>query len=274
MRQPRKRGRAIDNHRIAGWVRRFAGYRQEVSACGVQAWLEQFDQHDRDLAARILDCVTYVTDEQIEGAFRSTLDHLPGWSPNKSARTGKWRFVAYSRAAGESGDAMLHRLRSAVGLTSARHHELFIGRSDLLREDLGPEDTVVFVDDFAGTGRQVSVGWKEVMKELLPGEPRVFLVLVATSAAAKQRIEEETELQVRSRLVLTKSDDVFSRQCKHFSHPERELLLRYCRRANKKNPKGFGDCGFVLILAHKAPNNSIPVLHATHDRWRGLFPRS
>jgi len=46
----------------------------------------------------------------------------------------------------------------------------------VLKENLGPDDTVVFVDDFAGTGNQVCTGWREVMEELLPGEPNIYLM--------------------------------------------------------------------------------------------------
>ncbi len=34
-----------------------------------------------------------------------------------------------------------------------------------------------------------------------------------------------------------------------------------------------GDCGFVIVLAHKCPNNTIPILHARRAGWEGLFRR-
>jgi hypothetical protein len=27
------------------------------------------------------------------------------------------------------------------------------------------------------------------------------------------------------------------------------------------------------VFQHRSPNNSIPILHADHERWTGLFPR-
>ena len=61
---------------------------------------------------------------------------------------------------------------------------------------------------------------------------------------------------------------------RHLGFPsEKDALLEYCKRADRKYPRGYGDCGFVLVLAHKTPNNSIPVLHANNVRWKGLFPR-
>ena len=81
-------------------------------------------------------------------------------------------------------------------------------------------------------------------------------------------------MQVRVGLELREGDNVFGTECEHFSGGEKDTLLRYCRRANHKYPRGYGDCGFVLVLAHKTPNNSIAVLHAHHQTWVGLFPRA
>jgi len=198
---------------------------------------------------------------------------MPGWHRNEQRRQGRWRFVAFSRSAGESGDTMLHKWRSATGLGSARYDELFMNKRDLLQQELGRGDSVVLIDDFSGTGRQVCDGWREVMAELLPEEPTVYLVLVVASLSARQKISEETPLRLLADIQLRQDDNVFSATCRHFTNREKDILLRYCRRANRPHPKGFGDCGFVVVLAHKTPNNSIPILHANHALWSGLFPR-
>lgn len=263
----------MDSRRIAGWVARFAGYRWNVTPARIQTWLQQFHTADQDMAARVLDAVQFVTHQAMEDAFRLMLSRLSRWDKAKSRRIGKWRFVAFSRAAGESGDTMLHKWRSATRLGPSRYDDLFINKRDLVREELGPNDTVVFLDDFAGTGRQVCKGWSEVMAELLPGEPRIYLVLVVLGRDARQRISSETPLRVISSVKLKEGDNIFSTRCTHFTRPEKDTLLQYCRRANRRDPKGYGDCGLVIVLAHKTPNNSIPVLHTEHDNWTALFPR-
>lgn len=273
MRAPSARGEAICEARIDDWTRRFAGYRQEVTAERISNWLDQFQAPDQDMASRLLDCVEYISHDDIEAAFRAAISALPGWDDDPDSRRGKWRFVAFSTTVGESGDTMLHRFRTATGMTAKRYKDLFIHRSELLIADLGPEDTVVFLDDFSGTGDQVCDGWRDVMEELLPDQPNAYLLLVAGSEKARKRIEEETLLTVHPGSVLTDDDNVFSDSCTHFSNEEKTALLRYCTRANRRDPKGWGECGFLIVLAHKAPNNSVPVLHARHRRWEGLFPR-
>ena len=111
------------------------------------------------------------------------------------------------------------------------------------------------------------------MEELLPGGPNIYLIFVAVTAQAVSRIGTETPMKVLSQIRLKDDDNVFSTHCKHFTNAEKQKLLSYCRRANSHHPKGWGDCGLVIVLAHKTPNNSIPVLHATRNNWQGIFPR-
>ena len=273
MKKPKDRGKAIDGQRFAQWVSRFPGYRQEVTEGRITNWINQFTGGDRDIAARVLDCVNYVSHESIEEVFEEILEKLDGWDRDERKRKGRWRFVAFSKAAGESGDTMLHKLRTSTKMTGAKYEKLCIHKSDLLKEKLGPEDNVVFLDDFAGTGNQVCTGWEQVMEELLPGEPNTYLILVAVTKTAIEKIQNQTPMQVMAHIKLRDEDNFFSGGCTHFTVQEKARILTYCRRANNQFPRGYGDCGLVIVLAHRTPNNSIPILHANHDAWVGLFAR-
>jgi hypothetical protein len=96
---------------------------------------------------------------------------------------------------------------------------------------------------------------------------------VAATDRALARIRAETPLIPLAHRTLTGKANVFHSSCKHFSHPEKATLLEYCTRADKKQPRGFGDCGLTVVFAHACPNNSIPILHAASSRWEGLFRR-
>ncbi|MBI2059380.1 MAG: hypothetical protein HYT87_06365 [Nitrospirae bacterium] len=273
MRTPKDRGKPVDAGRMRSWLDRFDGYRIAVTDQRISAWLQRFRRDDTDLGARLLDAVMFLRSEDMEEALRKLVDHLPGWDKSHARREGKWRFLAFSISAGESGDTMLHKSRTALGLTGGRYDQLFIHKADLLKEELGCDDSVVFFDDFAGTGRQACRAWHETLAELLPGSPRAYLVLVAAGERAVDRIAQETGLKVVTKHVLGVGDDIFSGECEHFSRTEKERLVEYGKIAARKMPRGYGDCGFVIVLAHKTPNNSIPILHANHGHWRGLFPR-
>lgn len=273
MRQPRARGTAVDAIRIGNWLENFAGYRVQISQLRISRWFGQFENTHQDVAARILDCVEFFREDHLANGYRAVFGRLQGWSKKASQRQERWRFVAFSTHAGENGDRMLHTFRTATGLSATRYDELFIHRSDLLREGLTAEDTVVFVDDFAGTGNQAVTAWNESLGELLPGRPRTYLVLIAAMSSAVQQISAQTPMTVKAFRWFRARDNFFAGECLHFSSAEKAIVLRYCELADNVNPRGYGDCGVLVVFAHRCPNNSLPILHSNRPAFRGLFPR-
>ena len=188
-------------------------------------------------------------------------------------------------SAGESGDAMLYQFRLANGLDARRYNDIFVSRSELFRRTLLPEDdpkrlgddaVVVLLDDFTGTGKQVCDAWNDPQTSfgaLLAGVGKVYLIVVAASRAARTKIADETSLTLVPVHHLDDRDNVFSTSCHHFTPRERTKLLHYGRIADNVNPKGFGECGLLVVFQHRAPNNTVPILHGDHSRWLGLFPR-
>ena len=285
MKRPLAPGTAIDAKRYKRWISRFGSYRAGIINVTIESWLGQFDEPDQDLADRVLDAVEFYGQSQIHAAYRQALAALDGWHRSTTRRRGQWRFAAMSGSAGESGDAMLYQFRVANGLDAKSLNELFVSRSDLFRQPmlpdddpqkLGQDDVVVLLDDFSGTGKQVCDAWNDPQTSfgaLLAGVGKVYLIVVAASRTARRRISHETALCLVHGHELRESDNVFSDDCKNFTKADRVKLLHYGEIADKKHPMGFGDSGLVVVFQHRSPNNSIPILHADHSRWTGLFPR-
>jgi hypothetical protein len=244
-----------------------------VGEISVQNWLDQFDTSDRDLAARVLDVVEFYGNNRIAAAFRDSLNSIPGWHAKPSQRKGKWRFVPYSTSSGTSAGSMIYSLRLANNLAAKKWDEMFIHPSDISLQALGPEDTIVFVDDLVATGNQVCEAWDETFAELVGDVGRVFLIVVAAVREARTRIRSETDIVVVSQDNLGPRDNLFSKECGSFSSSEKEVLLRYGKRADLQRPRGYGDCGLVVVFQHRCPNNTVPILHARNGRWEGLFQR-
>lgn len=278
MRSPLAPGSPRDAKRYRRWISSFGSYRNGVTASSIDNWIGLFRerQTDSDIAARILDAVDYYGQSQIYAAYRQSLRALGGWHREPEQRKGNWWFAAMSGSAGESGDSMLYNFRVANGLDAKKLNKLFVSRSDLFRHSMSEDDTVVLLDDFSGTGTQVCAAWNDPetsFGSLLAGAGKVYLILVAASKAARKRISDETQMRLVTAHELREGDNVFSEHCKHFTHTDRTRLLHYCKIADSRKPKGFGDCGFVVVFQHRSPNNSIPILHKDHENWTGLFPR-
>jgi hypothetical protein len=135
-----------------------------------------------------------------------------------------------------------------------------------------PDDTAVLVDDFSGTGTQACDAW-HIFEELLTGGPKIVLMLVAATDDALARIAAESEMEPVCATTLSRRDNVFHEDCNYFTQGEKNTILNYCTMADPLRPKGYGESGLLVVLAHQTPNNTIPILHATQREWQGLFPR-
>ena len=273
MRKPKAANMAIDGKRIKTWTDLFGSYRHAVTKTTIESWLDQFDDEDRDLAARVLDAVEYYGSERIAACFRDGLKSLHGWNANPGKRAGRWRFVAFSGSTGESGDAMLAQFRLANNLGGKPNDNLFIHRSELVSERLTSEDTVVMVDDLTATGNQVCEVWAAHFAELVAGVGRVYLMVIVAGSGARKQIRDNTDLELIATRNLEGRDSFFSAHCGHFTAAEKERLLRYAKIADAERPRGYGECGYLLVFQHRCPNNSVPILHESHSKWEGLFLR-
>ena len=267
-----RRGAAIDASRMQSWVDRFRFYRASPNQTEIQAWIDRFKPVDRDLAARILDCVEVISEPTIQQGYSQALESLPGWHRLKSQRDGRWFFTGFGGPS-ESGMSMLRIFREANKLTAKAYDDLFCTVLEIPEKKLTAEDTIVIVDDFAGTGKQITDRWP-TLYELIASDAKAYLILTAATEAAIARISSETTLEPMVSFPIQRNENVFAPICRRFNDEERNKLLLYCRQADNQHPRGYGDCGLLYILSHKTPNNSIPILHSNHGRWKGLFPRN
>lgn len=271
MKRPHRRGTAISPKRIAEWIEVGRVYRLPPDVAAIRQWLNRFSRGDQDIAARVLDCVQIVSEQEIHLGYRKALEGLRDWDINPARRRGQWLFVGFG-GPGESGQAMVRTFREANQLTSRAYDHLFCGATDLLFKGLTAADHIVFIDDFSGTGSQVSSAWP-TLQELIAADASCHLILTAATQVAISKIRELNNLSLMVHLNLQEEDNVFSKKCKYFKKAEKLIIEKYGKRADRKIPKGFGECGLLFVLSHKTPNNTVPILSAYHDRWHGLFPR-
>lgn len=257
---------------IEGWYDRFRFYRHPPSRDEIASWIRQFRPEHYLLAKKILNHVTLISDMDIHQGYRDALNALPGWSSNPNARAGRWAFVGLGGQA-ESGPAMLHMFREANSLTSDAHQDMFVSLSQLPGLKLTAIDTVIFVDDFAGTGDQFMDRW-ERYQELIASEAHTHLFLAAATSHAMGRLAELEDVQVEATRVLQPSANILSAENDEFGALEKSAIEEYCSRADPRCPRGWGGCGLLLVISRKTPNNSLPVLHVdVRRRWKGIFPR-
>ncbi|HEX9945923.1 MAG TPA: hypothetical protein VGA98_00120 [Allosphingosinicella sp.] len=261
----------ISEEDLEGWYDRFRFYRQPPSREEIVAWIRQFAPEHYPLAKKLLDNVVLISDMDIQLGYRAALTALPGWSLNDQERIGRWAFVGLGGQA-ESGPAMLHMFREANGLTSDRYQGMFVSISELPALQLTAMDSVIFVDDFAGTGSQFADRW-ERYQELISSEAHTYLFLAAATSQALARLDEVEDLTVAATRVMGPENNILGEANTYFAAGEKEVVRNYCRIADRRRPSGWGECGLLLVISRKTPNNSLPILHAKAKRWTPIFPR-
>lgn len=258
--------------RLSEWRIKFRHYREPPDETLIEAWISRFEEADQELAAKVLDHVTVVSNRDILTGYRTALNGLPGWDRNPNSRQGdRWFFVGFGRA-GESGPAMVRYFREGNDLAYSEYDGLFASLSDLPDLRLTANDIVVFIDDFSGSGRQVSLMWPRIA-ELVASEARCYLLLTALTGKARERIEKSTDLHLIYSYMLGPENALFDELNDDFSPDEKGVIERYCAVADPKWPRGFGSLGILFVLHHKSANNCLPILYVNEERWRGLFPR-
>lgn len=261
----------LDNTRLQHWLDNFRFYRNPPDRARIEDWLAQFSEDHREIAKRVLDRIQVVSDSDILIGYRDFLTQCAGWHQSPAVRQGTWYFIGFG-GPGESGPSMVRLFREANRLNAQKYDSLFVTIRDLPSLKLTAADTVVFIDDISGSGDQVCRLWP-MIQELMASEARSVLLLTAVTYRAADRIGRETELEIRFRDFLGTELDFFHVDFLGFSKEEKDIIAAYCATADSANPKGYGECGLLYVLAHKTPNNCLPIVHAYKAAWRGVLPR-
>lgn len=273
MRNPKKPGSPIDIARKDDWHNRFKSF-ADIDRDRIFSWLNQWNSQDRDLGARILDSIYFFDRREIVKCLQLAFDQIPR---SDLVHNGSRRcFYVSLTGPARSGDEMISIFRTANGLIDRKYREQFVYPSELVKMKLSEADTVVLVDDFAGTGNQAVQAWNgsdASYQELLSGAGKVYLILAAVTKKAIQQISNDTGMFPIAGKMFRSRDDLFSNDCHVFSSLEKQKVLVYSSRASRKIPKGYGDCGLLVVFQHRCPNNSIALLHCKSSIWSPLFPR-
>ncbi|MBL8802966.1 MAG: hypothetical protein JNN27_13265 [Planctomycetes bacterium] len=190
----------------------------------------------------------------------------------------------------DSGNALCRKLRNIVGVGDDR----FVAWDGALR-NAANGDTVVFVDDFVGSGNQLISTWTRKHPQF--GEsfedvfnrrafPAICLALICTATAIERVqtnfpaihmrcthvLERERSLTGIGAPILSPPLDEYATQLDRFlrCHTSRLNLPEFL--AKSKNPQlGFRELGLLIGFQHHTPDSTLPVLWASgRDGWERL----
>ena len=205
------------------------------------------------------------------------------------------RFVALGSPS-ESGTYLLYQFRQENRLLTNSFPYL----GDLVTGPLSDSSTnwvnpeikrLIFIDDFCGTGQQVTEMAGETVPQLQSAARNIgtdleiwYLTLFATTDGLEKVEQASLFQQVGSLSVFDDSYRVFGHNSQYFiDSPDyidkdkcEEIISHYGNYIFPQAPLGYGNCQLLLGFRHNVPDNTLPViwLNQRTPRWRPIFERS
>ncbi len=148
-------------------------------------------------------------------------------------------------------------------------------------------ETLVFLDDFLGTGNsaikyftQLNAQCGEILRR---SEITIYFVAVTGFLAAKDRLEQhlaQLRLPINVQLCdpLDESDRCFHVSSRIFPDElTRNEALNLATLIGSKlvpnDPLGYGNVQSAVVFEYNCPNNTLPILWSSANGWRPLFKR-
>ena len=241
------------------------GDHEGISISKVTHWMSQFEDNDLLLAEKILNEIKYYSASKI----RAMVGELVKLVYLKFNTIQRERILFIPIGEPYEGSSTIARvLREEVGEDVIKY------MSDLERLEEGTYEALIFIDDFSGTGTQLSEWWVNVESIVLPRNVPFVLALLVINYRARPILEDFSEVVCVDQL--QREDNVLSRYSRIFSDEEKRRMIHYCKLTNCHPDLiyGFDDCGLLLVFKHGCPDNSIPILWHTNASWEGLFKKS
>lgn len=248
-----------------------AVFKGEITAPRISNWMSQFEKSDREVIAKLVEYFRYYTSSDVFSLVErlwSSLRSEHGVAPESS-----W-FVPSGYVA-KSGDAVAYFFR--------RHNELpeeaFLRVSDLTSDRFTQRNTVVFVDDFIGSGQEalfIASGVVEPLRVKAPGTKFIFAAMVGYEDGIK-RIVESKAMDVCIVDVLKDETRPFSTNSIIFPEPEsrakaEQVVRKYCSILKPKSPLGYGETQGLVGFFFGTPNNTLPIFWSKSAGWNPLLP--
>lgn len=252
---------------IGELLNRFNGF-PNLDRRRIELWIGNFDDSDAELALKVLDNVEYFNDSRMYLACQEIFAQL---RTLKGAALNNVYFCAFGSPA-HSGQHIYSIFATANSLTGRANASRFKLISELNMLSLESNVTVVFLDDFIGTGDQ-SIGYWAEIESIVTDNVDVYLGVVAAFEDGIRNVQTNTPMKVLCYRRFNDSDKLFSATNPRFTEEEKDTLEKYCYVTGASNPEGYGNCQALVVSPYKTPNNTVAILTVQNNEWEGIFPR-
>jgi predicted Fe-Mo cluster-binding NifX family protein len=247
---------------------------QPVTTRSLKRWLGQLEKAERKLAWKLLQEVIYFSEDETKKILvrqnKALLNDLA-----KAGLQPKKLIYLQTDDAGSSSPMMLGMLRDA-GRLQQRGCRFVDGRDGLrinsTTKDL-EEGAIVYVDDFVGSGNQLSKARALVMESVV-GNFSEFLLVPSICEEGYKKLTDQG-IAVYTGHIHAKAERPLLENSHILEDQERTKLIEICKKIRRNTSLGYEGLATMVVLYRNAPN-TIPELLRGSDKqspFFGLFPR-
>jgi len=243
-----------------------------VDRSRVLAWLDQFPTDHWSLVLRLAQAIRYYGVGRVRELTRTLHGLLLQQLSDDGVKLRDVFFVGLGRS-GESGQHVATFYRNANQLRARQQQ--FLALSELPSALNAKKDNaaVVFLDDFVGTGSQMTQHWENTLSQLVPEYLHLYLSIVAACDEGIAHIQAHTPLTTLYVHPLGPNCRLRDARNNTFTKQEKAIISNYCAKIGNM-PMGYGRLGLTVSFAYATPNNSISLIRGSRRQrpWTGLLP--
>jgi hypothetical protein len=237
--------------------------------------VRQFGNGDARAIFTLLDRIIYLSEETVQRLLVEQHRALTARLRKAGIAADHTVYVSLHDA-GSSSPVMLNLLRDAAGL-ERKHSPLVDGNNGILlnkvTNQLG-EGAVVYVDDFAGTGRQFCDTRKFVAQSIVGNFPE-FLLVPCICEEAVHRLGKEG-IDYYAGITHSRAERPLHENSPILDTGTKDRLRQMSLGIHSKVGLGFSGLATMVVLYRNAPNTTPLIIRGNLDQtsFVGIFPRT
>lgn len=242
---------------------------QIISQDKIESWLSNFEnKNDRITALKLLDKLTYIQNKDMKIFIKASYNKLLA-NINKDNLND-----CDISSIGEITSGSTHFLKPFQEENSISSR-LFrtVEELNLLSKDNKLKETLIFIDDFVGSGNTF-IKWYNRNIDLLNKFKTIFYVCFTAFQNGLDKIQEETKVQVICAYLIEESQQVIDGTLFHDEETKiiKDLVEKYSSRIGTDYIFGYDNCQLLLSFEDNIPNNSLGLLW-WQKNWIPLLER-
>lgn len=255
---------------------RFRDYRRKnVTPAAVLRWLNQFPAADHRCLRNLVRRIKYIPEADLGKHLVTAYQKLTAFLKESGFTKQQVIFLSFDQA-GSSSSTMLNLLRDEAHLESQDFHILDARDIDQLGNltfTLG-EGALVYVDDFIGSGKQVSENIRFV-RPVIQGN-FIEAVLAVCICEEATRTLDDIGVRTQSELVHLIRERPLHQETVDFPAQHKERLVELCKIIAPPTGLGFRRMATMVVLSRNTPNNCPAIFRGTkgQEPYHGILPRT